>query len=162
MEVWDRYDGSLQRWVQGACIYVFLLSFHLPHLTVSTTHVSMRCAKDMHVCMHPPPCNFSEDKHTSTGGLLLSQKSIAHPPTHTKQRARDKASCKEIFLRYFSQSLLTSCCTPPPPIMKHTQKAHSIFRTRSTSTQQETTLTWRSGFTLLEKLEALRVETEEN
>lgn len=72
------------------------------------THASMRCAKDMHICMHPPPCNFSVDNYTSTEAFF-SPSDIDHPPTHiyAAKRHRDEAYIQGNLppLHFFSVSL---------------------------------------------------------
>lgn len=95
------------------------------------------------------------------------------PRTHICSKLTDRRGghARKSSSPCFSQSLFTLTfflTFPHTYIYSHThthsrtQSTHSISRTPSAFTQRETTWTKRSGFTLLEELEPLGVETEEN
>lgn len=153
MAQWDGHDGSLQSrlwWLQGTFNNVFFLSFHLSYLST----LSASTSKPMQACTVQGTCTFACIHLPATSA-------------RTEQRQRQSVHAKEIFLPCISQSLLTLTFFNLPTHAYicshiHTQSTHSISRTPSTSIQRKTTWTKRSGFTLLEELEPLRVETEEN
>ncbi len=160
--------------VSGSIQQCFLtLFFHLSHISslpASTTRPMQACTVQRtctFACIHLPATSAwtNIQKYRS---FRCSLRYRSPPHTYIRQVVTEtRHTCKESLLRGFSQSLLTSTffnlltrtyiCSHI-----HTQSTNSDSRTPSTSTQRETTWTKRSGFTLLEELEPLRVETEEN
>lgn len=168
----DRYRGGYVGYREHSTILFYSLSTSL------TVHPYLH--------LHPDPCKHALCKgharlHASTSlhlwrGQICKRKSSPFSlgywlptPAHKggEKVTEKRRTCKEMFLPCFSQSLLSLAFLltfPHTHIYSHihTQSTHSIFRTHGTSTQRETTWTKRSGFTLEEELEPLRVETEEN
>ena len=130
----DRYRAGYGGNREHSTVFSSKLS-HLSPSAASKTRPMQACTvqKDMHVCMHPPPCNFS-DRYTSTEAFLRPS-DIDHPPyTHMQQidterrgvHARKSSSPAFLNLTFTFFNLPTHLHLLTH-IHTHTHKAHTAF-----------------------------------